>query len=216
MAICEFSIKKNILSACARTSAGLDRGRIWLFPKSALSLSFNASTEDDKTVYSLEGTPDDGVVTIADSTIGYIGTFSKRMFGASFSRVVADDQPDTFSQTVNLVGVEFDNASKINFDQLGNVVAVVERKGPDGEGNFIILGSENGLFVSEDTWSSNDSNGTRNITLSTLEGEGETASYKILYTKYDSSTGTVTSPGVGEAIADADIAAYLDALCDQQ
>lgn len=215
MALCEQSIKKNILSACARTAAGLDNGRIWLFPKSTISLSFNTSTDDDKSVYSIEGTPNAGVITISSDAIGYIGTFSKRMFSAGFSRVISEAQPDTFQQTINIVGVQFDQSSKINFDTLGNVVAIVERKGIDGEGNFMILGSETGLYVSADSYNSNESNGARNLTLSSLDGEGESTSYKVLYTKYDSTAGTVTSPEVGDTITDASVEAYLDALCDQ-
>ena len=64
---------------------------------------------------------------------------------------------------------------------MGNIVAIIDRKGTKlADGSVIILGLENGLFVSADSWAAGDNNGARTITLSSMSDAGESCSYYVM------------------------------------
>ena len=64
---------------------------------------------------------------------------------------------------------------------MGDVVAVIERKGvKSADGTFLVMGLDNGLFVSADTWSANENGGARPFTLSSMDEAGESFSAYIL------------------------------------
>jgi len=108
----------------------------------------------------------------------------KRNLSYSSEIVVGEDVPDTWTHSLNFQNYQFDSNSIMNLDQAGDLVAIVERKGKkEGDGSFIILGLENGLFKSADSTNSNDNNGARVLTMSSLDGQGESHS-GIVFAKF--------------------------------
>lgn len=180
MAQCENKIFKNIESQCGnRTTAGIEQ-TVYLFNRDELGVWATAKDESA----SVESNNYNKITSIAmadNNKIGFTAKGFKKNLSAGFSRNVSDDTVDTFSQTLTLTGYEFDSASARNFDNMGNIVAVIARKGgKQGDGSILVFGFENGLYVSEDSWASGDNNGARTITLSSLADAGESCSYYVL------------------------------------
>lgn len=182
MAQCESKIFKNIESNCAnRTSAGIEQ-TVYLFNRSDIENVVIASDEDYNKITDF---------ALKSGATGYTAKGFKRNLTAGFTRNVSDDTVDTWSDSLTLTGFEFDSASARNFDNMGDVVAIIERKGTkEGDGTFIALGWENGLYVSEDSWAAGDNNGARTITMSNLDDAGESCSYYVITKE----TGTPAAP----------------------
>lgn len=182
MAQCESKIFKNIESNCAnRTAAGIEQ-TVYLFNRSDIENVVIASDEDYNKITDF---------ALKDGATGYTAKGFKRNLTAGFTRNVSEDTVDTWSDSLTLTGFEFDSASARNFDNMGDVVAVIERKGTkEGDGTFIALGWENGLYVSEDSWAAGDNNGARTITMSNLDDAGESCSYYVIAKE----TGTPAAP----------------------
>lgn len=175
---CSSEIFQNIESNCEnRTTAGIEQ-RVYLFNRTDIIEKERESDEDYNKIVSF---------ALVTGATGYVATGFKRNLTASFERVVSDDTVDTFIDSLTLTGYQFDSASARNFDNMGDLVAIIERKGTkDGDGTFIALGWENGLFVSADSWAAGDNNGARTITLSSLQDAGESCSYYVI-TQYGAS-----------------------------
>lgn len=172
MAKCESKIFQNIESNCAnRTSAGIEQ-KVYIINRSDIQNVVIASDEDYNKITDFQ---------LKDDAVAYTATGFKRNLSAGFTRSVSEDTVDTFIDSLTLTGYQFDSASARNFDNIGDVVAIIERKGTkEGDGSFIALGWENGLYVSDDSWTSGDNNGARTITLSNLDDAGESCSYYVI------------------------------------
>lgn len=195
MAICKNEIFQNIYSTCEqKVVAGIEQ-KIWLFNRNDIeSYSTSADAANEITE-----------IVLKSGKQGYVAEGLKKNLTAGFERVVSDTAADTWTNTLTLLSYEFDKDAMRNVDELGDLVAIIERKGnKDVDGTYLVLGLTNGLYVSADSWSANDNSGARSMTLSSLSDAGEPYSAFVL-------TLSGHTPAITTA---AGIEAYLDDLCD--
>lgn len=170
MSQCVNEIFQNIESTCSnRTIAGIEQ-TVYLLNR------------DDIQTVEYDGDDYNKVtnITLKSGKHAYTAKGFKKNMTCGFERNVSDDTVDTFTDSLTLTGYQFDAKGARNFDNAGNIVAVVDRKGTKtADGSVIILGLENGLFVSADSWAAGDNNGARTITLSSLTDAGESCSYYV-------------------------------------
>ena len=167
---CTNEIFKNIESTCSnRTVAGIEQ-IVYLLNRDDIQ-TINYDGEDYNKVTG---------ITLKTGKLAYTAKGFKKNMTCGFERNVSDDTVDTFTNSLTLTGYQFDAEGARNFDNMGNIVAIVDRKGTKtADGSVIILGLENGLFVSADSWAAGDNNGARTITLSSLADAGESCSYYV-------------------------------------
>ena len=186
MSKCENRIFKNIESTCETAgTAGLEM-TVYLFNRNELIVT-QADAENEPNVITN--------LSLTSPATGYTAKGYKNNMTAGFTRNVSDTTVDTWTDTLSLTGYEFSAEAARNFDNFGDLVAVIERRvskkqKDEADGIFIILGLENGLYVSDDSWASGENNGARTITLSSLSDSGESCSYYVLAVK----TGTPAAP----------------------
>ena len=171
MSQCVNEIFQNIESVCSnRTVAGIEQ-TVYLLNRDDIQ-SIEYSPEDYNKVVGL---------TLKSGKNAFTAKGFKKNMTAGFERNVSDDTVDTFTDSITLTGYQFDAKGARNFDNMGDVVAIIDRKGTKlADGSVIILGLENGLFVSADSWAAGDNNGARTLTLSSMSDAGESCSYYIL------------------------------------
>lgn len=167
---CTNEIFKNIESTCQnRTVAGIEQ-IVYLLNRDDIQ----TITYDGDDYNKVTG------ITLKIGKHAYTAKGFKKNMTCGFERNVSDDTVDTFTDSLTLTGYQFDAEGSRNFDNMGNIVAIVDRKGTkSADGSVIILGLENGLFVSADSWAAGDNNGARTITLSSLADAGESCSYYV-------------------------------------
>ena len=177
---CTNEIFKNIESTCSnRTVAGIEQ-IVYLLNRDDIQ----TITYDGDDYNKVTG------ITLKTGKHAFTAKGFKKNMTCGFERNVSDDTVDTFTNSLTLTGYQFDAEGARNFDNMGNIVAIVDRKGTkNADGSVIILGLENGLFVSADSWSAGDNNGARTITLSSLADAGESCSYYV-YTVSEGSPAT--------------------------
>lgn len=175
---CENKIFKNIESTCEhRVAAGIEQT---VYMANRDEVTFVMAEDADGNVIPNQIAK----ITLNEDAKLYTAKGFKRNLTAGFTRNVSDDTVDTWTNSVSLVGYEFDAKSAMQFDNIGNIVVVVERKGTkEADGSFLVFGAENGLYVSEDSWASGEANGAREITLSSLDDAGESVSYYVYCTQ---------------------------------
>lgn len=178
MSQCVNEIFQNIESTCSnRTIAGIEQ-TVYLINRDDIQ-----SVTYDETDYNKVSD-----ITLKSGKNAYTAKGFKKNLTCGFERSVSDDTVDVFIDSLTMIGYQFDAKGARNFDNMGNIVAVVDRKGTkQADGSVIILGLENGLFVSSDTWSAGDNNGARQITISSQADAGESCSYYV-FAKKDSQT----------------------------
>lgn len=171
MSQCVNEIFQNIESVCSnRTISGIEQ-TIYLINRGDIQ-SIEYSPEDFNKVVGL---------VLKDGKNAFTAKGFKKNLTAGFERNVSDDTVDTFTDSITLTGYQFDAKGARNFDNMGDLVAIIDRKGTKlADGSVIILGLENGLFVSADSWTAADGNGARTITMSSLSDAGESCSYYVL------------------------------------
>ncbi len=171
MSQCVNEIFQNIESTCSnRTVAGIEQ-TVYLINRDDIQ-SVEYSQEDYNKVIGL---------TLKSGKKAYTAKGFKKNMTCGFERNVSDDTVDTFTDSITLTGYQFDAKGARNFDNAGNIVAIVDRKGTKmADGSVIILGLENGLFVSADSWAAGDNNGARTITMSSMADAGESCSYYVM------------------------------------
>lgn len=167
---CTNEIFKNIESTCSnRTVAGIEQ-IVYLFNRDDIQ----TITYDGDDYNKVTG------ITLKTGKLAYTAKGFKKNMTCGFERNISDATVDTFTNSLTLTGYQFDAKGARNFDNMGNIVAIVDRKGTkSADGSVIILGLENGLFVSADSWAAGDNNGARTITLSSLSDAGESCSYYV-------------------------------------
>ena len=171
MSQCVNEIFQNIESTCSnRTVAGIEQ-TVYLINRDDIQ-SIEYSQEDYNKVVGL---------TLKSGKKAYTAKGFKKNMTCGFERNVSDDTVDTFTDSITLTGYQFDAKGARNFDNAGNIVAIVDRKGTKmADGSVIILGLENGLFVSADSWAAGDNNGARTIAMSSMADAGESCSYYVM------------------------------------
>ena len=185
---CTNEIFKNIESTCSnRTVAGIEQ-IVYLLNRDDIQ----TITYDGDDYNKVTG------ITLKTGKTAYTARGFKKNMTCGFERNISDDTVDTFTNSLTLTGYQFDAEGARNFDNMGNIVAIVDRKGTKAaDGSVIILGLENGLFVSADSWAAGDNNGARTITLSSLADAGESCSYYV----YTVSEGSPATESYGATIA---------------
>lgn len=170
MSQCVNEIFQNIESTCSnRTVAGIEQTVYLLNRDDIQTIEYDADDYNKVTN-----------ITLKSGKYAYTAKGFKKNMTCGFERNVSDDTVDTFTDSLTLTGYQFDAKGARNFDNAGNIVAIVDRKGTKmADGSVIILGLENGLFVSADSWAAGDNNGARTITLSSLADAGESCSYYV-------------------------------------
>lgn len=106
----------------------------------------------------------------------------KKLFNAGSEIVVADNRPNYYQHLFHLEAFELDAASQENLSAMDDVVVIVELKdkGTGGDGEFVILGLEKGLFRSADSWSANENQGARMLDLQSMGDSPEVEERWIL------------------------------------
>ena len=184
---CTNEIFKNISSTCSnRTVAGIEQ-IVYLMNRDDIQ----TITYDGDDYNKVTG------ITLKTGKLAYTAKGFKKNMTCGFERNISDDTVDTFTNSLTLTGYQFDAEGARNFDNMGNIVAIVDRKGTKAaDGSVILLGLENGLFVSADSWAAGDNNGARTITLSSLADAGESCSYYV----YTVSEGSPAQESYGATI----------------
>lgn len=174
MASCENKIFKNIYASCETPIVSGIEQTIYLFNRADIqSVTKGTGTSHEKN--EVTG------FTLKTGKQGYVAKGLKKNLTCGFERKISDTAPDSWTNSLTLVGYEFDKLSARNIDEMGDVVAIIERKGVKStDGTFLMLGLDNGLYVSSDTWSANENGGARPFTLSSMEEAGESFSAYIL------------------------------------
>lgn len=188
MASCENKLFKNITSTCeTKISAGIEQ-KVYLLNR----------TDIDTISYDNDNPNKVTGITLKSGKVAYVAQGFKRNMTCGFERVISDDNLDTWTDTLNLTAFEFDSESARNLNEMSDIVAIVDRKGTkQDDGSLIILGLENGLFCSADTWASFENNGTRQLTFSSLADGGES----VAYYNYAVQTGSPAADSYASTIA---------------
>lgn len=177
---CVKGIAKVIVSDCTTSGIGGNEIKAWIANRLELDPTYDVNNPSKITGLALVG-------EVASGVRMWTITGVKKLLNSGYDRVVADDRPDKFTHYFNLQGFEFKAADVENFDNLDDVVVIVESKDKtdDGDGVFRVFGIKNGLYPSTDTMRANDINGARNMELTSLEGQEEPYSnYTLLATDY--------------------------------
>lgn len=173
---CTNGIAKNITSSCeTQPVAGLE-AVVYAWKRGDITATYDGTNPNKVT----------GLAQVG-SAVAYKITGFKKNLNAGHDIVVAEDSADTYKHYFSLKGYESLTADVANFDALGDLCVVVEykQKSTSGDGIFVGYGFKSGLFKSTDTRRANDANGTRNIELTSQDGQAEPYSqYNILLTDY--------------------------------
>jgi len=102
-------------------------------------------------------------------------TAVKQLLNPAYERIVAQNRADTFKHKFSFEGFEFESSDVENLDSLDDLVVVVEmiNKVTSADGTFRIFGLTRGLYPTTDTWTANDIDGARAITMESLDGQTE-------------------------------------------
>lgn len=173
MASCNNNIFQNIYSTCENKIVSGIEQRIWLFNRKDVDFTLGTGTTYEKNEITS--------ISLAEGATAYVADGLKKNLTCGFERVQSETAPDSWSNSISLVGYEFDKKAMRNMDEAGDLVAIIERKGvKDADGTFLALGVDNGLYVSADTWSANENGGSRQVTLSSLDEAGEAFSAYVV------------------------------------
>jgi hypothetical protein len=120
-------------------------------------------------------------IALGSGALAYPITAVKKENNAGYDMVSADNLPDLFTNYFSFQPYQKTAAAIKNFDNMDDVVAVVELKGPKTEGCFIILGYLNGLHKSSATFRALDNNGIPTYEMQSREGEQEEYSRRVFW-----------------------------------
>lgn len=171
MATCNNEIFANVMSTCEnKISSGIEQ-TVYLFNRKDLAPTYKADKPN--------------VVTSLGIASGvkpaFVAKGLKKNLTSGFERVISDTAPDSWTNSLNLIGYEFSADKSRNMDEMGDLVAIIKRKGKDSvDGSFLALGLENGLFTNSDSWDANDNGGARMITMQSLDDAGESYSAYVV------------------------------------
>ena len=173
---CTFGITGNLLQDCLSRPISGAEGLAYAFNRKDVyegtgSFTLDAQNPNKVTDLSLNATK-----------LAYkIGGFKKEI-DAGHDLVVSDTSPDKYNQYFKFEPWQISAEATQKLDNLADVVIVVERrnKGVAGDGAFIILGLETGLYKSSDNMRLNDADGKRIIELTNLDEQESTVSNHVL------------------------------------
>lgn len=205
MAACENNIFQNIYATCENKIVSGIEQKIYLFNRKDVSYELGDGTNFAKNeIVSF---------SVKSGKTGYVAMGLKKNLTSGFERIISETAPDQWRNTLSLISYEFDKNAMRNIDEMGDIVAIIERKGVKSEdGSFLALGLENGLYIDTDSWSANDNGGARSISLSSLDEAGESfSSYVVTLANTD-----VPESDPSRKISTyEEIKNYLDGLIDE-
>lgn len=172
---CLSTIAQAITNSCTdRPTKGLEK-EVYLINRANLTVTPDGTNPVLITAMALELT-----------TYAYKVTAVKMENNAGFDAVVADNLPNLFTNYYAIQPYGRDADTIRALDEMDDVVAVVELKGPKSEGKFIILGLETGLHLTSASGRANDNNGLPTYEFATLAGQEELYSRYVFWdTDYD-------------------------------
>ena len=174
---CATKIAKNITSTCDTQPVAGVEVKAWVGQRTHLvatpdvtnpSLIVNLAVSAGEKLYTLTGV--------------------KQLLTPSYERIVSQNRADTFKHKFSFEGFEFTSEDVENLDSLEDLVVIVEMidKVTGNDGTFRMFGLTRGLYPTTDTWSANDIDGARAITMESQDGQAEKYSQNnLLITDYD-------------------------------
>jgi hypothetical protein len=171
---CDKALLKNILSDCTTAGTGGLEVNAWLGRRSDLVFTYNPTAGKENIIINVENAALKKCIKI---------TGIKKLLKAGHTAVIAENRPNKFTQTFSFEIFERLAADFLNMDQPDDVVAFIELKDKTttGEGVFVAIGVEQGLYTSADAWDSSANNGVRTITLSSMAGQEEKYSRFVVF-----------------------------------
>ena len=170
---CNFGILADILNDCAqRPTAGAEAVAYAMNRNDIDSVTHDATNRHLVTA-----------ITMKAGTQAYKLEGFKKEIDAGADIVVTDTNPDKFNQYFKFEPWQVDAATVKALDNLSDLVIVVERKnkGLDGNGAFMILGLETGLYKSADASRLNSDSGKRIIEMTNQAEEESTVSNHVFF-----------------------------------
>lgn len=177
---CESGIAKVIASTCGNAGIGGIEVKTWVLNRTDISAITYDNTNPSKVT----------AITMKSTKRAWTLTGFKKNLIAGDDLVVSDNMPNKYSHYFNFKQFETLCADIENIVAMNDVVVIYESKDKTstGDGVFRILGLVNGLYQSTSTMRTNTDNGTRNIELTSMEGEAEEYPYyTFLATNYATS-----------------------------
>lgn len=204
MASCVNNIFQNIYSTCENKIVSGIEQRVWIFNRKDIEYTLGTGSGSGKN--ELTG------ITLKSGATGYTANGLKKNMTIGFERTISENAPDSWVNSISLVGYEFDKDAMRNLDEAGDLVIIAERKGvKSADGTFLCLGLENGLYCSSDSYDANSNGGSRQITFSSLDEAGEAYSAYVV-----TLSATPTQEGGSTMISTyAQIKDYLNTLVEE-
>jgi len=180
MANCLFGITGNILYDCdQRPTAGAEAVAYAMNRTDIESITYDAANKHRVTG-----------ITMVPTTMAYKISGFKKEIDAGSDLVSSDTNPDKYNHYFKFEPWQIDSETTKALDNLSDLVVIVERKnkGLAGDGAFMILGLETGLYKTADASRLNSDSGKRIIEMTNQGDEESTVSYHIFYdTSYSAS-----------------------------
>jgi hypothetical protein len=173
---CVSKISKDILNSCDNVPVAGYEKKAWAMNREDVTLTLDATTTNLVTG-----------IALASGEQAYTVTSVKKEMNGGFDLAAADNAPDTYPHYWSFQPYERDAESIKNFDDMSDIMIVVEAKGSKTEGCFIILGAETGLYKTSASQRANDNLGLPTYEFGSMEGQGERYSRFVFW---DSVSGT--------------------------
>jgi hypothetical protein len=173
MANCLFGITADILYDCdQRPTSGAEEFAYAMNRTDIETITYNATNKHNVTG-----------ITMKSDTIAYKISGFKKEIDAGADLVASDTNPDKYNQYFKFEPWQIDAATTKALDNLSDLVIIVERKnkGLAGDGAFMILGLETGLYKSADASRINSDSGKRIIEMTNQADEESTISKHIFF-----------------------------------
>lgn len=170
---CSFGITADILNDCAqRPTAGAEAVAYAMNRTDIESVTYDATNNHKVTAMTMKSG------TQAHKIEGF-----KKEIDAGADLVTSDTNPDKYNQYFKMEPWQVDAATIKALDGLSDLVVIVERKnkGLDGDGAFMILGLETGLYKSSDASRLNSDSGKRIIEMTNQAEEESTVSNHVFF-----------------------------------
>ena len=170
----EGSLIKNIASTCATLGGGFLEVNAWIGKRTDLEITKSSVAGQENIITKVENVVGKKCIKI---------TGIKRLLAATSTAVVAENRPNKFTHLFSFEVFERLAADFLNMDQPDDCVVFVELKDKSttGEGVFLALGLEYGLYTSSDVWDSKASNGARLISLASMAQSEERMSRWVVF-----------------------------------
>src|SRR4030066_253247 len=105
----------------------------------------------------------------------------KDQTNVGFDGVISDTNVTGYKNSLTLIANAKTAATKLQFDTIDNIVAIVKKNGAETEGCFVALGVKFGLWKTSDAQKANDNNAQRTIELASRDGIEEAYSEYVVW-----------------------------------